>query len=223
MELKSYSLQLKADLKNKIANNKIDSVIQILITVFQDLNKINIVRSKQRERSAIEDERRKNIIKDDDYKITSNKIANILLELIDEITDTEATLYYIHNTVFQKILVLCRDEKRIEYMEKLFKKKFFENTSVTHDLEFKNESNSTFDLIIYDNFPKDMNSSKISSKLKEILDNDKIKNILFFGPENIPDLQKKHSDRVYFSNSKFSIHSRLNEMLLFLKYEGDNQ
>lgn len=83
------------------------------------------------------------------------------------------------------------------------------------------QAETPFSLLIYDNFLK-ASAATTTAVFNDILKNEQIKYILFYGPETINNLKNRYYKKVYFSNSPFSIHSRLNEMILFLKYYGVN-
>ena len=218
---------LKTELRDKISKDKIKEVFAPLKLIFEHSNlehqKTVILREGDwmniltRERNGIESR--------DQINIEKRIIGNVLLQLIEDITPQEALLYNLHYTIFKKILIVCREANRIKAMRELFPEVFYKNTEIVQEENARKTiyeaREAPFDLLIYDDFPISSNSAGASAIFKDILKNKEVNYVLFYGPENLPKKDYKHIyKKVYFSNSPFSIHSRLNEMLLFLKYHS---
>jgi len=216
--------QLISELETKITTN-VEEVFSILNKVFisnsdkEDLDDLILLKARQ---ERVKKHGRKGTITYENSEITNNQIIDGTLDLIRKIDNDAANLYYFKNSIFKRIVIVCRDKNRISYMKNLFASRFYRQVdSPILDSDFiLVEPEPKIDLIIYDNFPKETARTAVPTGLIEILNSNKTTPILFFGPDMLPDLHEKYSDQVYFSNSKFSIHSRIQEMLLFLKHEA---
>ena len=151
------------------------------------------------------------------------KIRSTTFDLIGEIDEEQAKIYFDKNSDLNDFLILCRDERRISDMRKLFPKETYPNTVIIPEEDLDEYDATQYSLVIYDNFPLSPNSSEIPPGLEDILLVTKEKEVyvLFHSPDYVVELHEDYPDRVYFSNSKFSIHSRINEMLLFLKRSSE--
>jgi len=216
--------QLISELETKITTN-IEEVFSILNEVFtsktdkEDLHDLILLKARK---ERVKRDGRKGTITYENSETTNNQIIDGTLELIRKIDNDAANLYYFKNSIFKRIVIVCRDKERIEVMQKLFASRFYKQVDkpiIDTDFLFIEEQ-SKIDLVIYDNFPKETARTAIPTPLIEILNSNKTMPVLFFGPDMLSDLHENYSDQVYFSNSKFSIHSRIQEMLLFIKHDA---
>ena len=148
-------------------------------------------------------------------ELASNKIEESILELIDTITDETALAYELENSIFQRMLIVCRTMEREAYMKNIFPGKFYKEIQVVvgQDKPPLEEVNG-FDLVIYDNFADQEDPAQ--ELLKFYLTQTE-PYILYFGPP-LP-LLRQFPEKVYFANSVFSIHARVREMIEYLKYK----
>ncbi len=213
----------KAEIRKLIEDGEIQKAIKKLMLVLESsedaeesLMDLSLAKSrwKMYKRKVT-----RGIISPTDGELTENKIINSLQEINKEIKDNVIYSYYFKNFVFQTIQIVCRKKDRIKDMRKLFPKKYFKHTEtpiyINDLLDFKVLEDA--DLIIYDNFPRE-DSVSMPPILENII-KESAAPILLFSPENISEIHEFYSSRVYFANSEFSIHSRINEMLLYLKYK----
>ena len=212
---------VKSDLLNLLRRNP-EELIQELIKIGDFDSKIKeVIYLLSGQFQDLKEKRIKGILTFEQEIIEQNKIRNNLFEVLQDMDLDTIKQYQLRESIFNRIIIICRDDSRINFMTNLFPEKFYKNVKVLLKEEFSLIPKEETSLIIYDNFPSDMHSRKIGPFLQSVLDNDSIKYILYFGPSPIPELNRKYSNKVYSSNSKFSIHSRLNEMLLFLKYTNN--
>lgn len=156
----------------------------------------------------------------DNYKIEMAQIRKGIHGLIGEIEEKEAQNYLLEYCNYTPILVAYRVNDELNNLKDLLPQsqylgiQFAENNRVIRKSKLEH-----FKILIFDNHPK-TSQSTIPSELEKYI---KIYNgiILYYG-QRIPELEEdKYRDKVYFANSKFSIHSRLNELLRYLQFEKE--
>ncbi|MEL7222266.1 MAG: hypothetical protein AAGJ93_13160 [Bacteroidota bacterium] len=155
----------------------------------------------------------------DQLELTINHIINALLALIDDITEEEATAYQLKNAIFQRILVVCKTPTREQEMRRLFPERYYKG--VEYDISGQPrpaESVNQFDLVVFDNFPSGEKEDP-HELLRYYLD-ETAPLLLYFGTLYLPFLGADYPEKAYFTNSIFSIHSRIDEMLKYLEYVG---
>jgi hypothetical protein len=149
-----------------------------------------------------------------------NKINKAILELIDQITPEEATAYDLSTAIFQRILVVGKVPEREAELRRLFPERYFKGV----EFDFSGrplapaEVNS-YELIIFDDYaPGEQGDGHEHELLRHYLKHT-APYVLYFGP---PGLRLKEDERdtekIYFANSPFSLHARLEEMRAHLKY-----
>jgi hypothetical protein len=215
--------QLQQELQPKFIRNY-KEVLQLLLDIFEPSSphySFVILLMRRAETN----ERDRSVMELSNYSMEENTISRDTLNLISKISEEEAKTYLIKTAKFNKILVLCKDEQRPDDIQRIFSKRYYKGLTIKHITgllpirELKE-----YELIIFDNFPND-GYHGIEGILKSYLDLVKEEQIpmLYFGP-HLSELQDEaYSEYIYFANSKFSIHSRIEEMLLYLKYEQKEQ
>lgn len=209
-------LPLQRQLKDQLIRN-IGEVLQQLRQVFvnnpESYNEVILITQRlERLETAI----RRGTISVTEENIEQNKINDAVLALIDCITDLEAAAYELANAVFKRMLVVCKSAEREAYMRKLFPETYFKG--VEYDISGVPRpivSTDQFDLVIFDNNPPDGPEGK-NELLLHYLEKTK-PYLLYFGNQQL-ELLRRFPDKAYFANSVFSLHSRLEEMIRFLKY-----
>jgi len=114
---------------------------------------------------------------------------------------------------YKSILIACKIPERKSFFEELFPKSYFKNVYCENSIEKLPTKN--IDIIIYDDFPAHPDG-KIDTVLKHYLENTEPV-LLWYGIYS--NLIKKYPEKAYSANSVFSLHSRLQEMINFLKYK----
>lgn len=229
MSITSKSEIIK-ELKEKLTINQgatIKSLLEILDTETTKhlINEIFLLVARHKKNEA---SNRKGVLQHNEYSIEFNRINDSLLSLIDKLDEKTAIIYLYKNSIFNFITIICRTKERVSSMQSLFPKRRYKNVKIYEETEFlvlenseEKEGNNQehTELIIYDNFPKSSAKSSIPPRLSEILADESIKaKVLFYSPKEARELQREeYLERVYFSNSPFSIHARIDEMLLYLK------
>lgn len=212
------SNSLKSALKNLIADAQTGEVLQRLLSIYQNNTDaydrvIKLASRYKRLRSDADS----GILAQPDILQEQNRITEALMALINEITDEEADAYEMSQAIFRRILVLCKSLEREAYMRRLLPEHTYKG--VTYDLSGQPlplEQINQFDLVIYDNESYEGEEAP-HELLKHYITATK-PYLLYFGKP----LRwlNDHQEKVYFANSKFSIHARMDEMIRFLRYTG---
>jgi hypothetical protein len=227
MSQKEY-IQLKQQLKIQLTENT-GEVLQQLTLIFQnDTESHNEVIVLTNNYNRLLRERRLDLISYETLNREVSKINNSLLQLIDTITEKEAQAFEVQNAIFQRILVISLNEDRKAFFETLLPDQFYKEV----DYQYYNRIPADLDinyyqLIIFDAKPIDKMGveskeyKKYSSLYLEYLENAK-PYLLYFGRAKLPDSNSHGKEKAYFANSVFSIHSRIQEMIAYLKYSLHN-
>ncbi len=211
-----YSKTLQKPLRDKIKNGDTIGALEELEVILGESNDEAILQISKL--NKFKKDNRKGTISHSDFQLEVNKINNATLELIKEIPEEKAKKYIKANATLSDILILCRKGSRVKEMEKLFPCHFFPNTVVIPEEDLNEQNPKKYKVIIFDDFPMEEYPVGITHGLQDILDNTN-RYVLVYSPDKIRELHENYANRVYFSNSPFSIHSRLNEMFLFLKMQ----
>ncbi len=209
-------MDLREQLKKEFPKTIPGIMLQKLQKVFRDdsenYNNVLLLSSRYED---YKNNRIRGTITEERSQLENSQIKEIILGLISDITDEEASAYELENSIFQRMLIVCRTKEREAYMKNLFPGKFYKEIQVVvgQDKPPLEEVNS-FDLIIYDNFADQEHTEQ--ELLKFYLTQTE-PYILYFGPP-LP-LLRQFPEKVYFANSVFSIHSRVREMIEYVKYK----
>ncbi len=217
-----FSKTLQKPLKDKIKSGDTMGALEELEAIFGEKDNEAVLQISKL--NNLKKDNRKGVISFSDYQLEVRKIDNATIELIDKIPEDDAKNYIEANAIQSDILILCRKGSRVKYMEKLFPEHFFPNREVIPEEDLNEKDPENYKVIIFDNFPMEQYPIGITVGLQDILDNTK-KCVLVHSPDTIRELHENYTNRVYFSNSPFSIHSRLNEIFLFMKMQifNDNE
>ncbi|MEZ5038505.1 MAG: hypothetical protein R2828_01375 [Saprospiraceae bacterium] len=211
-----HKSQIQSHLKDLIIRNNRE-VLQVLRKIF-DNNKgrLKEVLMLLANLNRLDENRRKGLLLPADEGLQFNQINNSIIELIDLISEEEAAAYELEHSIFQHILVVCKSPERKEYMQSLFPHNYYKELLVdATGVPFPKEETNAFDLVIFDNYPtgeKDDPNELLTYYLTETSPY-----ILYFGA-TLP-LLYGYPEKVYFTNSVFSIHARIKEMIEYLKYK----
>ena len=214
-------------IQDKIGKNLVPDVIKDLIEI-RDINPktaaIEGVYALSGRFTQITEEETNGIRDSREIDIEKNKIRDGLLKLAKNVDKDTSEQFFDKNSIFRKIALICRDENSFEDLNRLFSNRYYKRPKgpMTPDEFIEKSKTESFDLIVFNDFPRRRNTRRIPEKLVEIMDTTKDLNtpVLVYTPENLSGLMDSYRDRAYTANSKFSIHSRIREMLLFLKHEA---
>ncbi|MFM9949041.1 MAG: hypothetical protein ACKV1O_13960 [Saprospiraceae bacterium] len=165
----------------------------------------------------LQQKQRKGTLRAEEENVLLRELTDSILSLIDTITPEEAATYDLENAIFKRILVVCKSAEREEYLRALFPEEYFKG--VEFDVSERPRpaaSVNKFDLVVFDNFPSD-DPNDTNDLLRYYL-NDTKPYLLYFSSQYLPWLGKDYPEKAYFANSVFSIHARIEEMVLYLKY-----
>lgn len=208
---------LQSELRNLVAATLLDEVLQKLSQVFKnDSDKLNDITLFYTRHNLMSANYRKGLIEPKEHHQQVLQLANSILNLIGEITEEEATAYELENSIFTKILVVCKNEARKATMTHLLSDQFYKGLEfdVTGAMLTEDFIN-TFQFIIFDDMGNDDDSyyALYNSYLANVNPY-----LLYFGEKRVSSRNKFNVEKAYFANSIFSLHSRIQEMLTFLKY-----
>lgn len=165
----------------------------------------------------LQQQQRKGTIAAADEKLEINQLNDSILSLIDTITPEEAATYDLENAIFKRILVVSKSAEREEYLRALFPEEYFKG--VEYEVSERPRpaaSVNRFDLVVFDNTPHG-DKEDPHELLKHYLEKT-TPYLLYFG-QPLP-LLYNYPEKAYFANSVFSIHARIEEMMLYLKYSA---
>lgn len=207
--------RIQSQLKDLITRNSRE-VLQILRKIYDNNKQYhNEVIELLTRFNRLSGDRRTNVKSTENLEVQINQLNRSIIELIDLISEEEAAAYELEQSIFQRILVVCKSPTREEYLENLFPSNYYKELKVEGSgVPLPMEEANAFDLIIFDNYPPGEKDDP-NELLKHYLDNT-IPYILYFGP-NLP-LLYQYPERAYFTNSVFSIHARIREMIEYLKH-----
>ena len=204
---------LKLTLKQELIKNP-GKVLQKLQQVFvanpDEFNAV-ILLSQDQERIAMEEITG---LKDHNFEVRKNGLNKRLLDLIDRIRAEDVSAYILAESRFQKILVICKMPERQVFMKKLLPDTRWKSIHIdSSQLPFNPAQTQEYELIIFDNYPFDTDQGQ-HELLRHYLAPEH-PYLLYFGTQ-LPFLND-YPEKVYFSNSIFSFHSRLQEMVNYLQ------
>ncbi|MEO1257800.1 MAG: hypothetical protein AAFZ15_03355 [Bacteroidota bacterium] len=147
-------------------------------------------------------------------KRESNQILQGLLNFIDLLDEKDLKPgFNLMEEIPEKILVVCKTEARLKYLNNLLPEEYFVN--VEYAAPGSQHEAEGIEIIIFDNDPYDDDGGQHQLIKYYLEKTDPV--LLYFGKT----LKFLHDypEKAYFSNSIFSIHARINEMIGFLKYQ----
>lgn len=155
-----------------------------------------------------------NVLSDKALSRAFNDLNFRLMNLIDSLEEEDVrTTYPLQEEIFEKILVVCKQAERKSYLKKFFPDTYF--IHVAYDDSTEKFDAENYDIVIFDDHPFDP-QDKEESFLRKYLNTNK-PYVLYFS-NGLSSAVREHPEKAYFSNSVFSLHARLFEMLNYLKY-----
>ncbi len=209
---------LQRQLKDLLVNN-IGETLQLLLQIFSNnAEGYNGVIALKVRHERLQKDAREGVLNASEENLEFSRISRSVLGLIDLITPEEAAGFELQQSIFKRILVVCKSPDREQAMRNLFPETYFKG--VEFDASGVKADPATvdpFDLIIFDNTPHG-DKDDPQELLKHYLDNTKPL-VLYFGQPL--SLLYAYPEKAYFANSVFSIHARLEEMIQYVKYTGN--
>lgn len=151
------------------------------------------------------------------YETVNQRFANLhsrLLNFIDMLSEKDVKAsFHLKDEIHERILVVCKTPERVKYMGGFFPNEYFVNLKYSEPGE--KSSAEKFDIVLFDNSPHDSDEGK-HELLKHYLDDAKPV-VLYFGAF-LPVLNN-YPEKAYATNSVFSLHARIGEMVEFLNYK----
>lgn len=211
----SHPLHLR--LKDLLTQNT-GEVLQHLKKIFaQNQHELNVVIVLSTELETLRQSRAAGRLTPEEETRQLNDLNFRVLSQIDAITPREAATYDLENAIFKRILVVCKSADREEAMRALFPEAYFKG--VEYEVSERPRpaaSVNRFDLVVFDNTPHG-DKEDPHELLKYYLEQT-TPYLLYFG-QPLP-LLYNYPEKAYFANSVFSIHARIEEMMMYLKYRG---
>ncbi len=209
--------QILIGLKKRVVKNP-EQVLQELEKIFRENKEsYNSVISLSSEYFNLAQERISGIHSNEEANRISNNLRSRILALIDTISLKEAQSFNFKNSIFNKILVICKDASRKPFMASLFPEKYFKGVTIdASGIKQDPEAVKGYDLVIFDNTPysKEEENTLLLHYLEETSPL-----VLYFGQRLT--LLYDYPLKAYFANSVFSIHTRIEEMITYLKYKQE--
>lgn len=210
-------MQLQKQLKEKMLLN-LGETLKILSDIFlKDTSTSHDISVVHANHARFEREVRLGKMRHEDERIEFAKFSDSVLSFIQQITEEVAADYDLRNSIFSKILVICRSEARVTVMKKIFSASYYKK--ITYDISQQPlplEEIKDYDLLIYDNDPF-LDDSHPHELLRHYLALTPHKPYILYSGQTLK-LLYQYPEKAYFSNSIFSIHARIQEMMSFIKY-----
>lgn len=217
--------KIKADLKDFVKKNQIRDCLETIeaYLVPSAKNQRNEVIQHIRTIEQLNKEWRLGTLAKEAHQNQLSRTAIAVLELIDDLDiEVLSEANIIQHQVNENILVICFDEEGQNEMQRFFSKHYFINVDYnsTHQL-LKLEGLEHYDIILFDDYfvPKARSEAYIQL-IKDYLNEKSIPTpLLYFSKFHQDFLRNRaYEYKVYFSNSIFSLHARIQEMIQFKKY-----
>jgi hypothetical protein len=208
--------QVKLDLKTGIIKN-IGKVFKVLgeDVLRTERNEVyNIYIQLRQEFQRIEKSRLEGILSPETINQNIASVTTRLMNFIDGLKEEDVHAYAsFKESIYDKILVVTYSKERESYLEKFFPELYFRNIEYDSSKE-KLVLDRDIDIIIYDS-PK-LAKDEIDDLLDYYLNLDDESVILYFGTFSRQLLG--FPEKAYATNSVFSLHARINEIITYLKF-----
>lgn len=208
--------QLKKELKLTITDN-IGNVLKRLGEILNDKEKgsFNEYLVFQSRHVQWKRNQRSGTVSDEALRREGNKLGQNLMDFIDDLEEKDLNpTYHILEETHEKILVVCKTEDRITYMKGLLPDEYFAN--VDYAIVGEKQPSKGMDIVVFDNTPHQDEKSDGGLFLHYCSEDDPV--ILYFG--SFLPIINHYPEKVYATNSVFSIHARIKELTEYLKYKN---
>lgn len=206
--------KLKKEAIRLIESNKLrDCMTRMKEYLNENSSQRRVLSSLLRRYNDLLEQRRINTVETNTYNQGMNQIADILIDIVEQLNEENVS----ESLFIETVLIICRKNKLIE-MKEFFNKKYFPNAEFINYGE--EPPNGVYDVIVLEDMPTgSVTEMDMEKYLKETYPY-----FLYYGsgffPKSLQEKHDKNKDRVYFTNSKFSLYSRLKELLDYIKYYG---
>jgi len=210
--MKELKLQLKESLI-KCTGEALQSLKKVYLNDTENYNTVLLLAGQYNRHKK---KRLANLYSNEEEGRVLNILHHRILALIDEITEEESTAYELETSIFKKILAISKNTSRKEAMEALFPNHHFKEMDyILADENITLDLLNQYQILIFD----DIETSDAYYALYEQYLKTTKPYLLYFGARRVPDSNGKEI-KAYFANSQFSVHSRLQEMINFLKFKS---
>jgi hypothetical protein len=218
--MKDLANQMKAQLRKQVVEDDLESVFSILLEItanpeLENLNAFyNDILSSSAHYYSIRQSFFQRTISHENHEMEKARSRQALLNYINQIDGDELLSYARKNTIFQSLLIICKKTERVTEMKKLFPEHRwpfvdFAETEGQYDLEQIN----SYGIVIYDNEPFE----ETPLKVLDIIQEDLPKPLVLCYSKRQMKIPQELPLRYLFANSPFTIHARLNDLILYLK------
>lgn len=214
MQNRSKTINLKQEIEDILTDN-IGLAIQKLeaILTVEDIETKKELLLHNGSYKRLEKGNRMGDITFDTYNTELNKLTAKIYDCIQRVSEERLfDNYQIREEIREKILIVCQADRETE-MKKLFPSLYFPNTTF-HDVEDGLRDLEKIKVVVFDDIEAPNENKAILLHYLKAIDNSKTF-LLYYGKYQP---YSEYSHKAYFSNSQFSIHARLKEMLDFIKY-----
>ena len=169
-------------------------------------------------------DRRKNIVYQEAYEVSLNKIHNSFLEIVNELREDHISEEAVFQTaIHERILVISNNEAGEKEMARFFKPLYF--SKVEYDSSNQLLPAATlkrFDIVLFNYMFRDQADTKFYHLLEDYL-RERTCNILYFGKKKFRILEDdQYQFRLYAANYVFSLYARIREMIDYRRYHTNS-
>lgn len=143
---------------------------------------------------------------------SKNDIRHRLMGFIDSLEKQDfVKAEWMLDYIYERIMVICKTNERIAYLQQFFPAQYF--GSLRFDSSCQKVNVDDVDILIYDDTPSVQGED---DELLRYFIVDTSPVVLYFGRHS--QLVWEHPEKAYATNSVFSLHARIREMIEYLKY-----
>lgn len=161
---------------------------------------------------------REGTITPSEFDAKKARLVKALLAFLRNLTPEQVRQNYrLGEEIRERILVVCTDERE-DTMRSFFPVEYFPET----EIKIRNSAEimlSDVQVVVYDDmlrpYSREKDNPNLENFLKNAMQNEVF--VLYFGAVQP---YSQYNEIAYFANSKFSLHSRLSELLDFIKYSS---
>jgi hypothetical protein len=218
--MKDLANEMKNQLRRQVAEDDLESVYSTLLEItanpeWENLSAFyNDILSSSGHYYSTRQSYFQRTISHDNHEMEKAKARQALLNFINQIDGNELLSYARKNTIFQSLLIICKKPERIPELKKLFPvhRWPFVDFAESED-QYSLEQINNYGIVIYDNEPFE----ETPTKVLDIIQEDIPKPLVLCYSKRQMKIPQELPQRYLFANSPFTIHARLNDLILYLK------
>lgn len=227
--MKNQTKKIKKEVKRLVKKDRMGSAFSYLEKFLLKDDDKDLLTNLISQYNGIKKEKKKNLIQSKEYRTEVNGIRASFIDFVTELETSDLNINeHDKETIQETIIVVCKKERK-ELMSDFFSTYYFKN--LTYHTFDKNVSKlKPCDLVIFDvNYLNLEHGEQLPNEEYDLLESflEKCSSdksyLLFFSAARMPEkLTERFGKIAYFSNSVFSLYSRIKEMLEFMRlYQGE--